>query len=357
MVREADPMTNAASNPTPSPPAKSAWKRRLIFWPLYSLYLFVLCWMGLKAYWYFTFDVPITRSVEPDDVWRNYYPELWHTRVIQDHQTADDGDFDVLLLGGSVLEQTAPELERELKRFYGEKLRLYNVSKSAHTTRDSYHKWKRLGEKQFDLVVIYHGINDIRMNCCPDGEFRDDYTHCAWYASFERRIQAKSLMIQGVGLDRSASKIGLGAPDEPLLDAGNTIKTTKAFRSNLNAIIQAANVKHTPVLLMTFASYLPENYSRAAFEAGELDYGKGQHQLAAELWGHPRNVRKTLAAHNAVIRQLARENPQVVFIDQAKQMSQTGRHFSDPCHLTEKGIEAFVANMMPVIKQHFENSK
>jgi lysophospholipase L1-like esterase len=353
MVQHNEKMTSPPETENGSGRVRRSWKRRVSFGLIYTAYVMVLAWAGIKAYWYIAFDVPITRNAEPDDVWRLYYPELWDSQAMNTGLSKEDGYIDVLLLGASVLEQTAPELEQQLQKLFGNRLRIYNLAKSAHTTRDSYHKFQRLRDKRFDLIIVYHGINDVRMNCCPPGEFRDDYTHCSWYASFQKRIKAKSLTFQGIVVNTSQVKIGLWASDQELLKFGNTIKTKTAFQTNVESIVKEAAKTSTPVLLMTFAYHIPGNYSRESFEKGELDYGDGHYQLAAELWGYPKNVTATIDAHNSVLHEIHQRHDNVLFIDQQRNVPSNGQQFSDPCHLTDTGIKTFVSQMLPVIKQKF----
>lgn len=342
---------NTAANETDQTPR--SWPRRVRFAVLYSAYLVVLCWIGLKVFAWMQYDVPVTRSANADDVWRLYYAELWKSGVLDSNGSHDDGRFDVLLLGASVLEQVAPKLETALRKRYGESVRVYNLALSAHTTRDSANKYRRLRDRTFDLVIVYHGINDSRMNCCREEDYRDDYSHCAWYDSFERKLEAGAISFRGVTSNLNRGKIGLGPPDEENLRYSRNVKTGPAFRRNVEAILKLAAAKQTPVLLMTFASHLPADYSRAAFEAGRLDYGEGHHQLAVEVWGEPAGVKKAIATHNAVIRKLHRDHPQTIFVDMKTHLPESGRIFSDVCHLTPDGCDVFVSRMMPAIEERF----
>ncbi|MCH8828147.1 MAG: hypothetical protein IID45_01070 [Planctomycetes bacterium] len=324
-------------------------RRRLFFWTVYGAYVAGLFWVGVKVFWYVSYDVPITRSVEADDIWQIYFPELWKSKAVTAQIKANDETFDVLLLGASVLEQTADVLETELQKRLGSRLRLFNLAISAHTTRDSSLKFSRLRGKKFDLIIIYHGINDVRMNCCREADFRDDYTHCARYSGFQRRLDAKSMMILKVAADVLPGKIAVGKPDEEMLDRGGVIKTENAFRRNIESIVAAAESEGIPVALMTFAWHIPDNYSRQRFMQRELDYGSGHFQLETELWGRPRHVAATIAVHNAVIRKLASRHRNVCFVDQQELMPHNGRHFSDLCHLTQQGCRRFVSHLMSVL--------
>ena len=341
---------------TVSPPAAStrkSWPRRIRFTVLYSLYLTVIAFIGLKFSAYFLYDVPITRTANTDDVWRFYYGELWTTGAVESDAASGDDRFDVLLLGASVLEQMTKPLEAALKRQCGENVRIFNLSKSAHTTRDSALKFSRLKDRRFDLIVIYHGINDSRMNCVPQTDYRDDYTHCAWYASFHQRLEAGAISLTGISVGMNRGKIGLGPPDADDRRYGRLIKTEAAFRSNIESILRAAKTKRTPVVLMTFATYAAPNYSEKRFRANSLDYGAGRFKLPTEVWGEPDAVVATVKAHNGVIRSLAGTDDNMLFVDQAALLPRNGTVFSDICHLTKDGCRRFVTNLMPVIVKRF----
>ena len=91
---------------------------------------------------------------------------------------------------------------------------------------------------------------------------------------------------------------------------------------------------------MTFATHFADNYSREAFLAKELRYADGQYGLPTEVWGESDNVKRGVAVHNDVIRELATERPESLFIDVNTEL--TGiEHFTDVCHLSPVGIEVF----------------
>jgi hypothetical protein len=333
----------------PKPPRSR--RRRILFWTAYPLYIALLVFGGAKLYWLLQYGVPPSRSLTGDDIWRRYYRELWDSGVYNAEIGPNDGHFDVLLLGGSVLEQVANRLEDELRGELGDRVRVWKLAKSAHTSRDSFHKFSKLRDKSFDLIVIYHGINDTRMNCCPEADFRDDYSHCQWYASFAGRLAGTAPRPPFTALT-FRGKIPLGEQSEAVLDYGRTIKTGPAFRKNLETIVAAAHTARTPVVLMSFAWHIPEDYSRDRFERGALDYGDGEHRLPVELWGRPDAVGATIEVHNAAVRALATRYDNVLFIDQRELLPRDGRYFSDVCHLTADGCAAFVDNFMAAVRPH-----
>src|SRR6185503_11433176 len=104
------------------------------------------------------------------------------------------------------------------------------------------------------------------------------------------------------------------------------------FAANVREIVTTAKSKGERVVLMSFAHYIPENYTIEAFREKRLDYTA--HLCPVELWGRPANVTATLAEHNAVIREIVAEHPDVIYVDQAALMPKSGKAFDDCCHLT-----------------------
>ena len=165
-------------------------------------------------------------------------------------------------------------------------------------------------------------------------------------------MKAGSLTVRGLLRDRVDQLIPLGEPEPESMDFGKTIKTRKPFRQNVEGIVKSAQSRSSRVLLMTFAYWLPADYSKQKFLDHRLGYGTGRHELPVEVWGLPENVVAAIEAHNQEIRKLVKRED-VIFIDQQKEMPRDGRHFSDVCHLTNEGCEKFVENMLPAIKAQF----
>src|ERR1700734_783326 len=140
-------------------------KRRSRFglgWRLIALCLWtaVLCYVGAKCFLWWRLDVGMTESPGVEAVWRLHSQELYSSGAVNARLGPDDGSYDVLLLGGSVLEQTAPALEQALRKELDGRVRLFNLARSPHTSRDSFLKHSHLGNRHFDLVIFYDAIND-----------------------------------------------------------------------------------------------------------------------------------------------------------------------------------------------------
>jgi lysophospholipase L1-like esterase len=241
-----------------------------------------------------------------------------------------------------VAEQTGMQLQSRLVEVMGTPVRVHNAAFSAHTTQDSLNKFTCLTERgaEFDLILIYHGINDVRMNCVAAEDFRNDYTHCAWYASFNKRKREGGISARDSIRESLDRMIGLGPPSPDHAAFGAQIKTGPAFRDHLEQILKIADQQNTPVVLMTFATHFVDDYSRDAFLKKQLGYAGGPLSLPTEIWGESDNVKRGVAVHNDVIRQLATERPQSLFIDMNAEL--TGiEHFTDVCHLSSLGTKRF----------------
>lgn len=320
---------------------------------MYLTFLLALLWAGSAVFWAVWSGVPIH---EQPRIWDVYYPQLRRSGALEADLRSDDGSFDVLMLGASVIDPSFGSIEAQLRdqlvRKFAGRARVFNVATSAHTTRDSLNKFEYLCEqgKHFDLVLVYDAINDVRMNNCPPGAFRNDYTHCGWYSSFERRKAAGSLTLPISEQVRTVGElISLGEDSPNLRQFGSDIRTPAAYRQNLAEIVRLARERGSEVLLVSFAWFIPEDYTFEALTAKSLDYSYAPVSCSVEMWGEPDAVRKTLNAHNAVVRDLVQEHPDIRFADVEAAIPRRGEFFIDPCHLTEVGCRRFVEAVWPQI--------
>ena len=140
-----------------------------------------------------------------------------------------------------------------------------------------------------------------------------------------------------------------GAPRPEWLVYGETIKTTQPFKRDFERIMRLAESKGEPVVLMTFAYALPEDYTLERFRQGTLGFVPAPNASPTELWGTPEHIRKGLEVHNSIVRDLATAHD-VVFVDQAALLGQDPKFFIDACHLSPGGAEQFVENIMSAIQ-------
>ncbi len=300
--------------------------------------------------------VPVTR---PERALQAFYPGLGQIDARGERWNA--APTRLLLLGGSTLHPrwgtVQPELREQLAFAGVPDVRIFNLAAPGLTSRDSRLAYEAIGEERFDLVVVYDGFNESRANNAPPELFRDDYAHYGWYEIVNtlahhhgRARLALPYTLQYLGLQvRHAlfpqRYVPRNQPRPEWLAHGATVRTTTPLEANLRAILDRAARRGEPVLLMTFATRVPEGYSREASEAGRLGYGL--HLTPLELWGKPAHVQAAVAAHNEVIRALAAASPHVGFVDQARLLGADGRAFNDPCHLSLQGARRFVANLLP----------
>jgi hypothetical protein len=139
-----------------------------------------------------------------------------------------------------------------------------------------------------------------------------------------------------------------GLPSKQWVQYGRNPRSAVSFRRNLEAILALAVRRGDRVMLMTFATYVPENYSLEAFEAKRLDYVL--HLKPVEEWGRREDVVNAVAVQNEAVRSLAARHDGVLLVDQARLMAGTPRYFNDPCHLTVAGASKFAENVVAAVR-------
>ena len=321
--------------------------------------LSVLFESGSRLYW--TLRYPIPFFSDHGIIYR-FYPAL---RSIEELDISrDDSRFDILILGGSVVNHSVSRVERilfeELAYQTKRRIRITNLAYPAFTSLDSYYQYSYLSEQHFDIVLFYHGINETRANNCPVSIYRSDYSHYSWYRkincfekhkdiyrwiTFPYTVYYTSIRVKERLFD--SDFIPKHRPRETWTEHGSSIKTNVAFQANLEKILDIAEARGEPVILMSFTYYVPGNYTFERFIEKSLDYTI--HSNPIELWGEPDNVVAGIEAHNTVLPSLAENYDNVFFIDQNNNMPKSGKYFTDICHFTVKGAQKFVDNILPVI--------
>jgi hypothetical protein len=314
--------------------------------------------LSARAFWYFRYDVPFT---DPGRILYAYYPELG--RIARNNPSRGDGFYNVLLLGSSTLSTDygeVPQALREGLTSEGQRnVRVFNLAVRGQTSRDSRLAYATVGRARFDLVVLYEGINEARANNAPPGVFRDDYGHFSWYeivnalapyhgsASVALPYTLHYVALRLRQIVMSDRYVPTEAPREEWLQYGRDHRSVASFKQNLEAILGLASQRGDRLLLMTFATYVPENYSLNAFKKGQLDYDL--HLIPIELWGPREDVLETVALENEIVRSEVAQHQGILFVDQAKLMPKSGQYFNDPCHFTVAGSTRFVANLLSIL--------
>jgi len=326
---------------------------------------FICALLGLELacrfFWKAAQGIPV---LHPERFVQLFYPQLKHSHY--DAPPTEEA-FDILILGASVFHEDFGNFEamfeRELRKRTERPLSICNLSTPAHTSRDSLLKYRYASERrQFDLIIVYHNINELRANNCPPDFFRQDYGHYAFNRLANAYFEHPSLTATSLGatvyyvLNKLAWKLGLlesiprGRPNPKWLEFGEDIRTAACLQDNFETIIEDAQERGTPVLLMSYTYYIPDGYSIDRFLAKELDYGTSE--LPIELWGTLENVREGLEQHNRTIASLAAEH-ECLWADQNASVPKNAETFNDICHLTGRGLESFIVNLMQSIDHLF----
>lgn len=316
-----------------------------------------------RLYWRIAADVPFFRQ---KDIIYWFYPEL--KSVAAERIDKEDGYYDILILGGSVLSKAhsmmGELMQKHLQLISHKKVRVHNLAAPAHTVQDSYSKYAHLHDKMFDMVVFYHGINDARANNCPASFFKDDYSHFLWYDcinAYERHTELNLCVLpftMHYGWALIGNKAGfkkylmMEKPKEAWLAFGREVKSAGVFRKNLTKIAELSRKKKEALLLMTFVYYIPDDYSRQKYIQDALDYRPSTHLAPVELWGEPAHVRLAIEAHNQVVREAALTYPDAFFIEQDRLFPKEGKYFLDVCHLSPEGEQLFVTTVVQALASY-----
>lgn len=283
-------------------------------------------------------------------------------------QTSQDSVFRILCMGvpvsnpGDLPESVAWAFRGQpYVMTQGLSVEVYATGFRGETSLDAYYEYKYLyAGYDFDLIILYLGINDLRMNNCPPELFRPDYGHFGNYRVVNRAMEflevpllkhsffaLKLVMadaerkLKRAESDNPDEFIPAGDPRQEWLLYGNDVKSAEPFRDNLDKIIRLAKNRGQRVLLMTFAHRIPEDYTREGFSAGLTDYVECDRVGdAVEYYGSVENVTGGLEIHNGIIRDLAKK-PDLYFINQAKLLASDSKGFTDVCRLSEQGVKRF----------------
>lgn len=293
-----------------------------------------------------------------------YYPEL---RPVFEKGTDAQGDSTtVLVLGGSVVNENFCNFDSLLNKVRVNEVeprpyKVFMLAQYAQNSMDSWNKYQLLKDYPFDLVIFYHGINDTRTNNAPEKVFDPDYRHVSFYNEFyvfkrHPEIQFTMLpwffdylwqkILEGTGLKEMIPKeynIMEYFKEKKILDRkwwehGSDVKSRHVFRKNLEQVISLSKTKGDRLVLLTYASHLPDNYSVDLFASDALDYSHTHlKSWPVEIYGDPEHVSKGISIHNSITRQTARDEQQLVFIDFDHILPKEGKYFYDICHLTPTG--------------------
>jgi len=321
---------------------------------MYLVYLVILIEIASRAFLAICYDTSFLRT---HDFIYHFYPEL---KVAERGISRGKPDaFRILFLGGSVISSRYCKVDSILGTMIAAQtdrtIESCNMALKAQTSRDTWYKYRHLEKYHFDLLVLYHGINELRTNNCPEQIYRDDYSHYSFYHELNTLMDHPELPVISFPaaahllFHKTRKSCGLlkylprHEPPDDWMKYGLKIRSAQALRTNLENVITRANSNGLKVALMSFAYHIPDDYSKESFAARQLDYDDHLHPI--ELWGNPLCVKRGLVVHNQVLRELGRKYPHVCFIDQEVLLKRGKANFRDVCHLTENGAVEFARNM------------
>ncbi|UCE23827.1 MAG: hypothetical protein JSU74_11090, partial [Candidatus Zixiibacteriota bacterium] len=146
-------MPSPDETPKQPRPTKRRWSILL-----YVVYLAVLLEIFGRLFLVMRYD---TSFFKPQEFIYHYYPELRVADESLDNERAPD--FRVLILGGSVISHEYAHIDSLLYTWLaaatGQRVEVFNMAMRAHTSLDSYYKYRHLQNQHWDLVVFYQNIN------------------------------------------------------------------------------------------------------------------------------------------------------------------------------------------------------
>lgn len=329
------------------------YKKKILFVFFYLVLLCILIEICSRSY--YSINNSLSFFSSPEDLVFIWYPELKKLNKYE-YRT---GSYNILFLGGSVLTKgwgKVPDYIHKLSSGFNKKVNLVNLSASAHSSLDSYYKYQWIGKKRFDVVLFYHGINEVRANNVPSKIWKNDYSHYSWYDEVNFYFRHPFLKKTGlltpyflkhtlIQLERNIVNknqfIPTQSPKDEWLEYGNDIKTRESFRANLIKIIKIAQKRKENLIIPTFAysRFYPEYYKLVS---------KNEKVGYIWVWGKPENVVLGINVHNTIIRHLARKSD-FVFLDQDKLMRSNDLYFRDVCHFTDEGSKFFAETFLKKI--------
>jgi hypothetical protein len=332
--------------------------QRVAFSTVVAALMLLVFEVASRGYWALVYEPGF---FDPDLLLHSFYPALAPLGEGPPVRR-DDESFDVLVLGASTVHRAWGSFPKKLDaalRARGRPHRVYNLAAPGHTSRDSLLKYRLTARHRFDLLFVYQGINELRADDVPPERFRSDFSHMDWYreigAIVERRRLARIFTLPFTARRAwlvFSRELGLReAVDLERLHSGwarygAEQRSVAAMRANLAEILATARERGDPVLLSSFAWYVPPGYTREAFDAHTLDYAYRGRSVPLEVWGLAENIARGLAAQNVMIADLAASSPGVRFVDIAGAIPREGRYFIDVCHLSREGMDLLVAAVM-----------
>lgn len=300
----------------------------------------------------------------PQTVLENYYPGIYEALS---KDTKIENEINILFLGASVIHPYWGAIEKELENKiianFSCKVNITNVAIPAHTSLDSKIKYNLLQNQHYDIVLLYHGINELRFNNCPPSVFDVDYKHVKFYNyihAINNPISRFSIFPYAINaikvgwIDRSENDfLPMNEPKKKWLELGANIKSATSFQKNYQAIIEQAHQNNTDIIIPSFAYSPAKAFSKSFIEENKLNADHGVCPI--EIWGEKEAIVKGLKIHNETIKKyLAKKtniNNNIHTVSMHDSLTTNENHFHDICHLSPQGVTKYVSIIFPIFKQ------
>jgi len=298
---------------------------------------------------------------QPKEIVLHYYPML--KKLAEKRKSVSADTYNILVLSCSTLHPEWGKFEQLIQsELPGSKAQprtaqpvnyeVYVASGIGFSSLDNLNCYELLSHLDFDLVVFYGGINDARMNNCPKDVFKQDYSHLAWSneTNCVMRHPEANFCTFPLFVDFVFQKIkqrvceARFVPIHYLLASdwwryGHEQKSLSVFNNNIAQIQEKCAQRNTKLLLLSYAFYLPSDYSLGKFKSQELDYDFQHNSRETEIWGKPQHVADFLTATNASLSNHDETN--CVFYDMNDSLRGNPKFFADICHFSPAGLAQF----------------
>ncbi len=297
------------------------------------------------------------------------------------------GALRVFALGGSTTlgvenryADTYPALLHEMlrARFPNRIVEVQNAGGAWWTTAHTLINYQlRVREFAPDVVIVFHGINDLYRSFSPPwfavGEYRSDYSHylgpqigilgpqVGFLDEVTRprfadlmiwRLARRAVLREPFPYSRNRSNV------QRLMDLMHPVEVTEfrsldSFRENYALLIRSAMLDGTRVIVGSapylYKPDLSDDERRMLFFAPMFCAEKGRYPTVASM-------QRGMEQFNAVARDVAAAAG-VPFLDFAREVPRTSRYFSDDVHMKRPGNEIVARMVYRWIVEHVENGE
>ena len=285
---------------------------------------------------------------QPSKIIDSYYPMVAQIKTQYKH----DDSPKILVLSSSALTGEWGDFAKHFEEYLNTKdqnWQVFNAAGVGFSSQDNLNTLKLLADLDFDHIIFYNGINDVRLNNCPPDLFDSNYRHISWSNETYTILKHAEMNIFTLPffLDYhfqllkakycSSCFIAKNYHDQEAWQAyGNNFKSLKTFSNNTAAIIEA-KPKESSLHLVSFATYIPQDYTFEKFANHQLDYNFHENSREVEVWGKPENVSTYMLYANDSLSKLDCPTNTVYYKD-IRPYIRNPEYFADVCHFSQPGI-------------------